>query len=175
MSNLIQLNHETAMHALETISHDDKWKCVVTVNDCLHCMELSYEIERGIFEYCIDYCTNHNKLIIGSTYEYITNRITNAIKSSKILRKGLLERTIDPHKLAYISPSQLCPEKWADILEKKHNREERGKNIPTTNMYKCRKCLEKKCTISFLQTRSSDEPMTMYIHCCVCGNTWTGS
>ncbi|ADM11304.1 transcription elongation factor S-II [Encephalitozoon intestinalis ATCC 50506] len=47
--------------------------------------------------------------------------------------------------------------------------------IPTqkaeTDMFKCSKCGERKCSYRQLQTRSGDEPMTTFVTC-ECGNKW---
>ena len=42
-----------------------------------------------------------------------------------------------------------------------------------TDLYKCYKCKERKCKVIQLQTRSADEPMTNFITCLVCFNTFT--
>lgn len=39
-------------------------------------------------------------------------------------------------------------------------------------VYQCRKCKGRKTTQFELQTRSADEPMTMFIKCITCGNQW---
>lgn len=41
-----------------------------------------------------------------------------------------------------------------------------------TDMFKCSRCKERKCTYTQLQTRSCDEPMTTFVTCTVCGNRW---
>ncbi|KNC46881.1 transcription elongation factor S-II [Thecamonas trahens ATCC 50062] len=41
-----------------------------------------------------------------------------------------------------------------------------------TDMFKCGKCKERKCTYYQLQTRSADEPMTVFVTCTNCGNKW---
>ena len=42
----------------------------------------------------------------------------------------------------------------------------------TSGVYKCRKCGGNKTTQFEMQTRSADEPMTLFIHCVNCGNQW---
>ena len=42
----------------------------------------------------------------------------------------------------------------------------------TEGVYKCFKCGGKKTTQHEMQTRSADEPMTIFIHCVTCGNRW---
>jgi transcription elongation factor S-II len=47
------------------------------------------------------------------------------------------------------------------------------KHIPVTEgVYKCSKCGEKRTTQHEMQTRSADEPMTLFIRCVNCGNRW---
>lgn len=47
-----------------------------------------------------------------------------------------------------------------------------AKTAAETDIFECGKCKQKKCTYSQLQTRSSDEPMTTFVYCTVCGNRW---
>jgi len=47
------------------------------------------------------------------------------------------------------------------------------KHAPVTEgVYKCAKCGGKKTRQHEMQTRSADEPMTVFIHCVNCGNSW---
>lgn len=47
------------------------------------------------------------------------------------------------------------------------------KHAPVTEgVYKCSKCGGKKTRQHEMQTRSADEPMTIFIHCVNCGNSW---
>lgn len=39
-------------------------------------------------------------------------------------------------------------------------------------IFKCRKCGSRKTRYHQLQTRSADEPMTTYVNCMNCSNTW---
>ena len=41
-----------------------------------------------------------------------------------------------------------------------------------TDVFTCRKCKGNQCTYYQMQTRSADEPMTVYVSCCICGNRW---
>ena len=38
--------------------------------------------------------------------------------------------------------------------------------------YTCRKCKGNKTTHYAMQTRSADEPMTVFVGCLTCGNRW---
>ena len=46
------------------------------------------------------------------------------------------------------------------------------KTIPISDRYHCYKCKKNECTYYQLQIRSSDEPMTTFITCLNCNNSW---
>lgn len=64
-------------------------------------------------------------------------------------------------------------EKIEKLKEEKYQKEiYNDQSHATTNFYHCRKCRQNQCTFYEQQTRSADEPMTIFIKCCVCGFQW---
>ncbi|CDF35808.1 unnamed protein product [Chondrus crispus] len=47
-----------------------------------------------------------------------------------------------------------------------------SKQEASTDMFKCGKCKQRKCTYYQMQTRSADEPLTTFVSCVHCGNHW---
>ncbi len=45
-------------------------------------------------------------------------------------------------------------------------------NLAMTDEFKCKRCKSRKTTYYEMQTRSADEPMTIFITCLTCGNRW---
>lgn len=45
-------------------------------------------------------------------------------------------------------------------------------NLQTTDMFTCSRCKASKTTFYQMQTRSADEPMTVFITCVECGHKW---
>jgi DNA-directed RNA polymerase subunit M/transcription elongation factor TFIIS len=148
---------------------------ILELDKTIHDMKLSMEVEEGIFEYSILYVISNNfsKNQYKRVYDYKINEIIINIKKNPDLLSELKTNIKKPRFIAFMSPSQLCPKNWKDLLDKKQMKEEKENNLPTTDIYKCRKCDQRKCTVSFLQTRSIDEPMTIFVKCCNCYNTWT--
>lgn len=71
---------------------------------------------------------------------------------------------------------ELCPEQWEQMVDRQAKREKiqlEGDFSRATDRWQCNKCKKRKCTYYELQTRSADEPMTIFIHCLNCGNRWT--
>lgn len=83
--------------------------------------------------------------------------------------------TLRPHMLASMTHQQLDPERWNSLLKKQQEREQNmfHSNVQaSTDSYVCRRCRQNKCTYHEMQTRSADEPMTIFISCVNCGNKW---
>ena len=78
-------------------------------------------------------------------------------------------------RLAFMTHSDLQPDRWTVMLDLKEKRDENlfaPKLTATTDDFTCYKCKSKKCTYYQLQTRSADESMTTYVTCLDCGNRW---
>lgn len=157
----------------------DRDKCVYEFNKILHDIDLSVGLENGIFEAMLLYITlnelgNH---YISSIYYDKYNEILININDdpqikNRTLKSTLLDKKIDPRYIAFMSPSQYHPQKWEEITKKNTIREQKENNISTSDIYKCSKCGKSKCIIRQEQTRSADEPSTIYVHCLNCGKTF---
>ena len=70
---------------------------------------------------------------------------------------------------------QLFEGRWADSFQQQQVREKRqleGNKAMATDRFLCGKCFKRECTYYELQTRSADEPMTIFITCLNCGKHW---
>lgn len=71
---------------------------------------------------------------------------------------------------------ELFPEKWEVMVDRQAKRERiqlEGDFSRATDKWLCNGCKMRKCTYYELQTRSADEPMTIFIQCLNCGKRWT--
>ena len=69
---------------------------------------------------------------------------------------------------------QLFEARWTDSFNQQQVREKRqleGNKAMATDRFLCR-CGKRECTYYELQTRSADEPMTIFITCLACGKHW---
>lgn len=153
---------------------------VLKINELLIDLRLSIGIEKGIFEFSLlhVYMNSLNSSFIGAVYrdklfDIIVNLDTgNKQVNNKNLKANILEGKIKPEVVAFMSPEQLHPKRWSELILKIKNREDKENNMATTDLYKCKKCKERKCKVTQLQTRSSDEPVTTFVTCLVCYNTF---
>ena len=89
----------------------------------------------------------------------------------KMVRNG----EIEPKQLAFMTHHEYKPDKWRTLIEKKMIRDAskyQDNNQASTNMYTCRKCKSSRCTYYEMQTRSADEPSTIFVTCLDCGKHW---
>jgi transcription elongation factor S-II len=67
---------------------------------------------------------------------------------------------------------ELCPKKWEELIAAKAIKDKNKfeQNMEAmTDTFTCRKCKSKKCSYYAMQTKSADEPMTLFITCLNCG------
>ena len=87
----------------------------------------------------------------------------------------VLDGTIKAHVVAFMTHQELRPERWAELIDIKTKRDKNKfeTNIAaSTDTFTCRKCKGNQCTYYQMQTRSADEPMTVFVQCIPCGNRW---
>jgi len=93
------------------------------------------------------------------------------------LRLRVLTGELDPKTLIIMAPKELASEEHKErmkALEEACLKEAvRGEaQQATTEMFRCSKCKQRKCTYYQMQTRGADEPMTTFITCVNCTNRW---
>lgn len=103
----------------------------------------------------------------------------NLNPTSYIQNKNLLVRyqegQMTLEELAGFSFSDLYPEIWKELSMRQFEREKRqleGNKSMATDQFECKRCHKRECTYYELQTRSADEPMTIFIQCVNCGKHW---
>jgi hypothetical protein len=143
-------------------------------------------LERGIFNASIE---EAKRRMIPQTWEHTTfmwiykmvakRAIGNFNPDSYIGNKLLIERwkegefTLD--QIGRWSPYELNPSQWKHLKDQQFRREKRileGNLSMATDRFRCSGCHKKMCSYYELQTRSADEPMTIFISCLNCGKNW---
>lgn len=107
---------------------------------------------------------------------YINLDENNYIKNDE-LKKRVLNNDINLENIAYMTPIELYGEHWKSYVNKKNATDDflYTKKINTTDEFKCGVCKKRECTYYSLQTRSSDEPSTIFVTCLNCKNKWSFS
>jgi len=112
------------------------------------------------------------------------------LKKNERLRQDLCEGAVAPESLVHMSAQELATEDKKKVREGelKSGTMERRSDWSTLTRnerllengidpnkggeFTCRKCKGNKTTHREQQTRSADEPMTVFVCCLTCGNRW---
>lgn len=140
----------------------------------------SINLEKGIYNYAIKE-SNNNKIIKKWDNPYFVQLYLDRLKSIFVNLKNekLLDKIrtdeITAQTLAFMTHQEMNEDIWKELLDKKMKRDANKytNNIQaSTDMFTCRKCKSKRCTYYELQTRSADEPATIFVTCLDCGKNW---
>ena len=143
-------------------------------------------IERGIYNYSLEKAEENNiiklwdnklfrQIYIDKCRTIYTNLKGTSYVHNKRLLSRLYEKEFKPRELAFMAPQHIFPEVWKDLLDLKYKRDKvlyETKPEAMTDQFKCGRCKKNKCSYFELQTRSADEPMTIFITCINCGKRW---
>ena len=135
----------------------------------------SEELEKAIYDYSCEYSKYKHSHVCYLSQIYLTkfNELCRALNSdNEYILTGLADGKIKVYDLPYLRLHILNKNKWGPIIKRLEHIEFKKNNMATTDIYECRKCKKRKCTISQLQTRSADEPMTTFVRCVECGAEW---
>jgi DNA-directed RNA polymerase subunit M/transcription elongation factor TFIIS len=143
-------------------------------------------LERAVYNACIQEAKKRHIIcdwsfpMFDRLYERKMRHICgNLHPQSYIENKGLLDRykrgeyTFDD--LMSFTQTEIFPERNKELAEKQFQREQRlleGNKANATDKFFCTRCHKRQCTYYELQTRSADEPMTIFIQCVNCGKRW---
>ena len=143
-------------------------------------------IERGIYNFALEKAEKNrivrtwdNKLFKQIYIDKCRSIYTNLNSDNYIKNERLLNRVRDKEfkarELAFMTPQHIFPEKWKQLLDMKYKRDKvlyETKPEAMTDQFKCGRCKKRKCSYFEFQTRSADEPMTVFITCINCGKRW---
>lgn len=141
------------------VSEDLRVLTVSKLCDILKDMELSRWIESEVYKHGGEsrskYCTKSRMLL--------QNLSSDTAFRAKVIGGELL-----PTAIVGMSHEQIRPELW----ERKIVEPVVQEIAETDSHIKCRKCKKYRVDYTQLQTRSADEPMTIYYYCRNCQFRW---
>lgn len=156
------------------------------INKLIKNNSISTNLERGIFNYTVREAGKRkivkkwdNKYFVTLYIDKLRNIYLNLdCKSSlnnKSLIKSLKKGDFKPHELAFMKPHELFKEQWQKLIDAKIERDINATKVSysaSTDEFTCKRCKKNNCTYYEMQTRSADEPMTIFVTCKECANRW---
>ena len=183
------LLHETYVSALTVAAVKQRQHTVEVFKTLVgeHCSDENIlELEMGIYNASLD---EAKKRLVPLTWDHETfvwiymmiskRTASNFQPTSYVGNSELIARwkegefTLD--SLGHWTSYELQPSHWKDLKDQQFRREQRileGNLAMATDRFRCSRCKKKQCSYYELQTRSADEPMTIFINCHVCGKQW---
>ena len=150
------------------------------LNDFINDKTVCINLEKGIFNFTIKESTKNkiikkweNPLFVQIYRDRFYSIFTN-MKKPELIKK-IVSKEITPQNLAFMTHQEIDPQHWTVLIDKKMKRDTHRfdkKVQASTDMFTCRKCKSKNCTFYELQTRSADEPATIFVTCLDCGKNW---
>lgn len=146
---------------------------------------ISENLEKATFNYAIKesrsrkiMCKWENPLFVNIYIDHLRSIYRN-IKIPEIF-ESIKSSTLSPKDFVFMTHQEMKPERWESLLKAKAIRDENKFNTKieaSTDMFTCPKstCRSKRCTYYQMQTRSADEPMTIFITCLDCGKNFKRS
>ena len=162
-------------------------KAIQKLNLIIDDKNICENIEKSIYNYAYDQCTTkniepniENKLFLRIYVNKLMSLYNNLDKTSYIKNEDFYDEVMngsfDISNIAFLTPQEINKKHWKKYIDKQSAVDEflysRTAGI-RTNEYKCGRCKEHKCSYYQMQVRCSDEPMTTFINCLNCGNSWS--
>jgi DNA-directed RNA polymerase subunit M/transcription elongation factor TFIIS len=152
---------------------------ICTEDECL-------DLEMGIYNGSLE---EAKKRLVPQTWDHESFRwiytmiskrvISNFQPNSYVRNSHLIERWKEGEftlqEIGHWSSYELHPNFWKGLKDQQFRREQRileGNTSMATDRFRCSRCQKKMTTYYEMQTRSADEPMTIFINCMNCGKQW---
>jgi len=142
--------------------------------------KLAINIEKSVFNYTIQE-SNSRKIVKKWDNPYFVQIYIDRMRSIYINLKNeefknqIKIGEITPQQLSSMTHQEMNPQRWKECIERKIKKDNSRLNTnveASTDMFTCKKCKSKRCTYYELQTRSADEPMTIFVTCLDCGKNF---
>jgi DNA-directed RNA polymerase subunit M/transcription elongation factor TFIIS len=144
------------------------------------------DLEIGVYNSAIDYASLNSiplswssdlfkEIYLSKARSIFANLNPNTYIGNTQLLARLKDREFLPHELPFKTRDHVFPDAWKDIIDREMMLNKTAYEmsaVSMTDQITCGKCKKNKVSYYELQTRSSDEPMTTFFNCLICGNRW---
>ena len=118
--------------------------------------------------------------IFVSMYKALVRKIVGNLYGKSYIKNNELlvrykKKEVSLKEICRMNHYELFKSKWNERIEHQKLIEKRqieGNKSMATDQFLCKRCHKRECTYYEMQTRSADEPMTIFINCLNCGQNW---
>lgn len=144
------------------------------------------DIEIGIFNWSLDKAEERRiprnwnnsrflELYNSKARSVAANLTTDSYVGNDRLASRITDEEFIPHEVVTMTADRVCPERWQKVIEAKIRHDEyisTAKPTAMTDQFLCGRCKKRECSFMELQTRSCDEPASIFVCCLSCGHRW---
>lgn len=177
---MISIQHVNSTKHIDTFRHNVAQQlATILAND----EKSGINLEKAIYNWSIKEATSKKIIKKWTNIEFFLiyktrlRSIYNNLKNPTIFN-SITSGEMSVQTLAFMTHQEMSPSRWAELIKTKSIKDKNKyeQNIESmTDIFTCRKCKSKKCSFYQLQTRSADEPMTIFVTCLECGQRWKTS
>lgn len=140
----------------------------------------STNLERGVYNYTLSESRTRKVVRKWDNAHFVQlyidrlRTIYHNLKHPDIINQ-IKNNTLTCQTFSSMTHYEMLPDKWDEHIQKKIQRDKTRYDTQieaATDTFTCRKCKSNKCTYYQMQTRSADEPMTIFVSCIDCGSRW---
>lgn len=168
-------------HSIRKIENPEKFRANICekIKMMLDSEKDSINLEKAVYNYTLKEANNKKIIKKWDNPVFIQIYIDHLRSVYCNLKPSIIEKIKNGELLSqqvpFMTHQELQPDKWSKLIEQKIKRDKNKfeNNVEaSTDTFTCRKCKSNKCSYYALQTRSADEPMTIYVTCLSCDNRW---
>lgn len=145
-------------------------------SDDVICINMEKNILNHSIGHCEDAAWENYKFV--NIYKHKFLQIQYNIRKSPELKKHILEKKLKTTEVIGMRPEQLwfdgpCARQVENKIHLDIRKQALLNDIKNQDgMFKCLRCKSMKTSFYQMQTRSADEPMTVFVSCLTCGKNW---
>jgi len=141
-------------------------------------------LEKNILNYATEQARKINQQPAWDNHKYTSMykqkflQIQHNLKNSPVLKGWIIDKKIKTKDVIDMRPEDLWPDgpyakKMEDRIIKEMRKAYLAKESKNQDgFFKCGRCKSMKTTYYQMQTRSADEPMTVFVSCLNCDKNW---
>jgi DNA-directed RNA polymerase subunit M/transcription elongation factor TFIIS len=148
----------------------------------LTCEKIYVNMEIALFNYSIKKAKQQKGVVVKWQTPAFVQIYTDHLRSilynldnNAELKEKIIKGEIKPQEFVFMDQQLWCPTIWNHRIEDKKKKDDMKYNKTvqsSTDMFRCKKCGNNKCTYYEMQTRSADESATIFVNCLTCGKNW---
>ena len=179
--DIIKLGREWLLIKDIHISNNTRKKLFLNLKTCLEKEEDKENKKKELVKKVVEIEeTIYNKYKGESAYTNRVLEILHNLKTNEEFKEKIVSGKITPGDLANMDVIDMVDKNKRKEIDKaienkvnsvRSDWEQKHAKV-SSGVYKCRKCGCDKTRQYEMQTRSADEPMTLFITCVECGNSW---